>query len=226
MKRLENSPPVDLRRFLPLLMIILVGVLGYFGYKRFSRGEGIPNLPDQELNSQGKAGVIEHLQGTALVKPAESKDFNSSAISSAAAEGVEGWIAPIAKDGFLPETLFHLKPNSSMRVMTAGNWLVAMDGEGEFIFEDGKVDAEKKAHSTIWTVKKGTFRAKPHDYDPSTHWIEVKTAAATVYCQQSEFGLRISEGGKGQVWLISGKIIVLWKDGRRKEITQKGMDYL
>jgi hypothetical protein len=109
---------------------------------------------------------------------------------------------------------------------TSGNWIVVMEGSGEFVFENASTNADRTIHSGLWFVRSGTFRAKPHDYDKGDHWLEIRTPKARVFLRKAEIGMRISEGGGGQIWLARGNATVVWNDGRRKELLPKGLDNL
>lgn len=138
--------------------------------------------------------------------------------------------APVTsmKEGtqFLLGTLFQTVAGSAISMLTAGNYYVMLQGDGQFVFEDARINDDRNAHTAYWFVKKGTFRAKPYEYDPNSHYMEVRTASASIFLEQAEIGMNVYEGGSAQVWLVSGKGHVVWNDGRRKELPLKGMDYL
>jgi hypothetical protein len=198
---------------------------GFFLFRHHQQHrDDLPELSVPDISRENReAGHAEHVTGSAAFRGAVPADVSGPASTSAAAPGLSA-----EKDGasFFLGTFFQVAPKSFLQLLTTGNWIVGLDGDGEFVLEDARTNPEGTIHTAYWFVRRGTFRAKPHDYDPSDHRLEVRTPIARVYVGKAEIGMRVSEGGGGQIWLVSGKATIVWNDGRRKELTQKGMDYL
>jgi hypothetical protein len=209
---------------LALLVVAALGALIY--YQLFRRRDGVPELPYPDLNAERFAATCDNLTGVAFTRTVTPEDLRASAISPAPAEGAPGWTPVKIGTRFHLGSLFHVRPQGHLQMNTVGNWIVALDGEGEFILEEARTDEKRTVHTNVWNVKKGTFRAKPHDYDKGDHWLQVTVPIARVFVHKGEIGLRVSEGAGGQIWLVSGKATVVWNDGRRKELPLRGMEYL
>jgi len=219
---------ISARKVLVAAVVIAISVFGYRTYDRYRNRDAPPDLPIPDLNQSRNAGNCDRLTGSVFVRPMNSEDSRNPKISAApdlTAPGNE-WAALAQGAPFNIGTLFHLRPQSTLQLVTSGNWVIALSGEGEFIFEDARTNEGGKIHTNFWNLKKGVFRAKPHDYDTTDHWLQITTPVAKVFVHKGEIGLRVAEGGGGQIWLLSGVANVHWNDGRKKSLTLKGMEYL
>lgn len=208
------------------MAVVLVAAGVYLGVRHFRNQGGIPDLAIPDLNENRQAGVNEKQYGTTFMRPATPADEESPKVTLASGADPVGWVPAKEGEPFLLGTVFHARGQSGLQLLTTGNWIIALDGEGEFIFEDAKRNAGGTVHTAFWMIRKGAFRAKPHDYDPSDHWLQIRTPVAKVIVHKGEIGLRITDGGGGQIWLVSGKATIFWNDGRRKELKLRGMDYI
>jgi hypothetical protein len=192
-----------------IVAALLIAGASYYLFLR-TRSE-IPSLSQADSGPDGEGAKVDIAQGPIAWR----------------ARGAQAQNAIKPGDRFAVGAQFSLKNGSTLQVMTVGNWLLVLDGEGEFVFDDARRDPDRKAHTGIWTMTKGTIRAKPHDYDPADHWLEIRTPKAKIYVHQGEVGARISEGGSGSVWLVKGQAEVVWEDGRRKKLEPNNtMEYL
>jgi hypothetical protein len=168
----------------------------------------LPALSVAECGAEGEAGHVDRLTGS--MKIAETK---------ASVDAKKGKTFPVA-------SRFQLPAGSSAELFTEGNWKVELEGEGSFRIDDARTDSTRTRHTSSWFVEKGTFLAHPREFDPSEHWMEIRTPIARVLVRNAELGMKISQGGGGQVWIQSGNGVVLWNDGRKKELKVKGMEFI
>lgn len=121
---------------------------------------------------------------------------------------------------------FSLPDQAAVQVVTAGNWIVEMGGEGEFSFENALTNADRTVHEAFWFVKRGELKMRPKEYDPAEHYLQIRTPIARVFLLKGEAGMKVTEGGGGQIWVYSGTATIVWNDGRRKEVHSRGMEYI
>jgi hypothetical protein len=194
----------------------------------------MPDLTLPDLNDQRQAGNVTRFTGNAFTRAVLPEDFQSRTLTDPPPQaGTPGWAPVAANATFFLGTLFHLRPGATVQINTAGTWMIALDGEGEFIFEDARTREDKSVHTINWIMKKGQFRAKPFTYDKTEHWLQIRTPNSRVLLQQGELGLRVDglvnappDKPKGQVWLVSGKATVYWNDGKQKELPLRQFEYL
>ena len=196
---------------------------------QFSHRDEPPFLSFSDVDSTGRAGSSELQSGTAYFRIAEADDYEAEVITPAFSYRSTDWMPFKKGNALLLGSLLYLDKKVYVQFITAGSWLIALDGEGDYIFEDAKRDQEGKKHTIFWNMKRGMFRAKVHDYDPTDHWLQLRTPFAYIFLRQGEMGLRIDNvkppPGKrrGVLWHVKGRTIIKWNDGRRKVITEKGL---
>lgn len=216
-------------KLMAFFFLVLVGVFGVWSYRSFfMKRDALPQLDFPDVNNEQNVGKVDQYFGTAWVTSNSSGIAPMALPSPAASPGIETVPSTGVRDGmeFKAESVFRVQAQSQVQLSTAGNWIVVLDGDGEFTLDEAWTNESRNVHSIAWTVKKGTFRAKPHDYDPSDHWLEVRTDKARIVVHQGELGVIVPEGGGGRFWLVSGRATVYWKDGRQKVLETKGMGYL
>jgi len=223
------------------LAAVAGGVAAYFVYRaRFAR-DRMPAYEEPSLDPERFAARIDRMEGAAFQKIAVESDLLSPEPSvppgSPEERAAQGWKVVSLADRFIFGTLFYLPEakgpgeKHSLQLVTAGNWIVLMDGEGEFLFEDARVGRQQgekgvDVQTGVWRVRRGLLRVKPHDYDPAEHWLEVRAPMATVTVIKGEIGLRVFGPDKGQVWLMSGRAIVEPVRGDRHELKLRAMEYI
>lgn len=215
------------RVLLAALVIAAVGG-GFWARKRVEmRKDAPPELetPNYDPATRSAGSCFKH-RGSTFARISTPDDFQSPKASPHPAVADATWTQFAQGSTFLIGTLFNVGPQGVARLSTAGKWMVSLEGEGEFVFEDARRSDDSKVATDYWFVKKGTFRAKPHEFDRNDHWMQIRTAVATIYLHNGEIGMRINEGGTGQVWLTAGKATVIRADGTKRELPLKGMDYL
>jgi|GEM_PF-6086104 len=215
------------RRFQVFIALMVLGTLGgaFFYFKSAKQDSNqFPLLPIVDLNDQRQAGTIVRLSGNTYTRTASPEDMQRPEIAAPPDGKASDWTLVSANTPYFVGTLFHARPGAHLEVMTSGNYLTGVDGEGEFILEDARHSEDGVVRTITWLVKKGMLRIKPHDSDKSDHWTVVKTQTCRVIVRQGELGIRVNEGGvAGQVWLMSGQARVFWKDGREQELKVREM---
>jgi hypothetical protein len=217
-----------------LAIVALWIALIYVGFDYFDKKDQLPPAPLPDLSDQRQAGTVTRVSGSVFTRMVLPEDFQNMAISPKPKPGDPAWRNATQNASFVIGTLFRASAGGKLQVSTSGTWIVGLDGEGEFIFEDARTNEDRSLHTITWILKKGLLRAKPHTYDLTDHWLEVKTPLARVLVEKGELGIRLPDFQKspapdaprGQVWLMSGKATVYWNDGRKKELPLKGMEYL
>lgn len=204
---------------------LLFLVLGVGAYHYFFGRYQLPYLTRYEVDSSYQAGKIDRLVGNvslSFLMP------HPGVLDENEVPETPRTLPTLAQEGasFPLGTAFRVPGGASVHVITEGNWVVGMEGDGEFSFEDAKRDENHRLHSVAWTVSRGTLRARPQDYDPSDLRIQIGTPTARIVVRKGEVGVRIDRGGHGQVWLFSGSATIVWNDGKRGEINHQGMRYL
>lgn len=211
-----------------LVVFMVLGAAGGVGYYYYLHRDDPPRPAEVDVAGEDhNAGKVEALGGTILTRSIQAGDLEQVALTSPApAPTTPGW-TPLRDQGpIYLNTLFHVPAKQGVRLSSHGQWLFSLEGEGEYAFEDARIDRKKNLVTNVFFVRQGTFRAKPHDYDPREHWLEIRTPAAKVLIHQGEIGMRISPGGHGTVWLMQGKGVVVTPDGRRRELSFRGMDHI
>ena len=225
-----KSPFLKRQKLTVIILLLLGALLAFWWGSGKQRGGSLssPEFSSKDIKANGDAGKIERVSGQAWGRAVHASDLPANATlqltpgTSAVPE-----LKPLTESAMFPlPFFFHVAKGSFLQIVTEGNWIIGMDGEGDFLLEDALTNADRTVHQGVWFVKSGTFRAKPHDYDPSVHTLIIQTAAGKVFADRAEIGMRISEGGRGQVWLMSGKGKIEWNDGKTQELVLKGMVYL
>jgi hypothetical protein len=121
---------------------------------------------------------------------------------------------------------FQVKEKSAAKILTEGNWWIALEGEGEYIFGDAKTNKQKSKHSAAWEIRFGNLRAKPKDFDPTEHYLKIKTPRAMISLKNGELGISVNRDGSGQAWLYRGDAQVTWENGDSKRLKNQQMSHL
>lgn len=197
-------------------MFGVLGVLGaggaafYYGYWLPHRDE-FPSLAITDLDARGFAAKLERANGPAFKRIGESGQWQEIGTG----------------DGLVLGTMIRLDRGSSVTYQTAGNWIVVMDGPGEFLFEDAKRTTDSGVRSVQFQVKQGLLRLKPHTGDLETvHWAQVTITKARIVVEQGEIGVEVSSAGDAKTWLMDGKGIIFKPDGSRERMGLKGLIFL
>ncbi len=223
-----EKPHASSRRRSVVVGVVALAVLAGIGagvWVYFHR-DPFPELPIPDLDDNRSAGKLDRVNGKVFGRASVPKDSEGMELSPEPKADDPQWGALKPGGTYFLGSLFRLAQGGQAQLLTHGGWIVAMDGDGEFILEDARRDMDGRRRSMVWTVKRGMFRAKTSQYEGSTQWLEVRTPVGRLILEEGEIGIGVKEGGHGQFWIVTGKIDVLWKDGRRKQLTEKGMDYL
>jgi hypothetical protein len=121
---------------------------------------------------------------------------------------------------------FQAKEKNAAKILTEGNWWIALEGEGEYIFQDAKTNKLKSKHSATWEVRFGNLRAKPKDFDPTEHYLKIKTPRAMISLKNGELGVSVNRDGTGQAWLYRGDATITWENGDTKSLQNQQMSHL
>lgn len=209
-------------------MLILAGGALYF--LRAPPEEVVPSeVVQPDLDEERKAARARLLTGKAKMRPLTSIEMRDEIFPAPPNQAGQvakqaGWLSVTKDSAFFLETLFYLPEKSSLKMMTTGNWTILLDGEGMFVFEDARKNAQGTKRAVSWYVKKGSFRAKPSAVDGALHWLVLRTPSARLLVKQGEVGVRVDDNGGGQAWLIEGEKAVLYKStGERVELEPKGV---
>jgi hypothetical protein len=202
---------------------------GFFLY-RFVTRDDPPKLevPDiQEASRQ--VAHVERFRGTAFMRAAVPADealpyAPFPAVSSG--QTPSGWELVAAGASIKLGTLLHVGADSALELSSPGQWYMGFDGEGSVIFQDARRNAEGTEHTLSVYVQQGTFRAKAANDNYKGYFLEVTTAAAKVHVYEGEFGMQVVAQGKGRMWLMTGRAVAIWNDGRRKELGLRGLEDL
>jgi hypothetical protein len=198
-------------------LAVLVGIIFWM-----RGGPEFPKLPVVDVAPDGTAAQVEKISGKAYLRKAPVsilKEAQSAPqFDNQGHPTPLGWGSVSTKEKLQLESLFYLAQGAFVQVRTPGNWIVMMDGEGEFYFDEAKKNAENTAHSTLWWVKKGMIRAKSYEKAPGKFYLEVRAGDARVLVENGEIGLRFSEKVGGQVWLVQGRATVKGPGFKRREL--------
>jgi hypothetical protein len=203
---------------------------GGFFYYRYATRDELPELtvPDiQEASRQ--AATINRMHGQADLRQATPGDESLPlAPFPAAASGQvpAGWEAVHEGTSIKLGTLLHASAQSALEFTSSGQWYMGLDGEGAIVFQDARKNAQGTEHTLSIYVQQGTFRAKAASDNYKGYFLEITTAIAKIRVMEGEFGMQVNAEGKGRMWLMSGKAVALWNDGRRKELGLRGLEDL
>jgi hypothetical protein len=207
-------PRIQSRPFWALALTLAI-VAGGLALRSHLRHSGLPTLPVSDVREGSReAGKIEKVHG--------SVSFRDAAEES----GQLLWTPGHPGVPFTLGTLFRCESQSGLELSTAGLWSFGLEGEGEFVMRDARRSEDSKEHVASVYVKKGTFRAKPAAQGMRGYLLEISTATAKILLNNGEIGMEVGAGGKGRMWLVSGKATVTWNDGRRKELALRGLENL
>lgn len=208
------------------VILVLLALIGGAAYYFLAPKSDLPSASVQDVNEQGFAMKWDQQTGTAYAMEGSRSILKSGDIRLPTDENLGNWKKVKRGDQFKTETLFHLPKGGFLQTQTVGNWIFLMDGEGEFAFEDSRKSSDGKTRTARIYVRRGQFRAKPHDRDPNDHWLEVVTNAGKIVVHKGEIGLRVGEEGIGQIWLMTGEAKVTGPDGKTRDMKVKTLDYL
>lgn len=225
----EKKPKV-LQAFLLVVCLVGVGGLGYSFYDRLLNPPGaMPRLEIRNVLEDQTAGYWNTQKGGAFLRPAGPKDSENFELSRVPSDDLAaqsaGWELIQPKQRFYLETLFYVRPSSSLSVITNGNWIVHLD-DGEFLFWEAKRDEKDQTVTEVWIVKQGLFRALVYSGSKRKHWLEVRTPRGKVVVEQGEIGLKVGENGSTQFWVMSGAATAFKRDGTSEKVELRGLKYL
>lgn len=214
--------------FLAVLAAAIAGSLAL--YQRANQDE-IPRLSVPDIDERTREfGRVQRARGSVCARAATPDD------ESAAAFGLS-----FGGQGALPAGCESIAPGAPLRLGTVigaaaqsglefsaqGHWYMALDGDGAVVLQDARRNPEGTERVAMIFVQKGMFRAKSGDGDAAKgHFLDISTAAARVRVFAGEIGMEVGQGGRGRMWLVSGRAVATWKDGRRKELGLKGLEQL
>jgi hypothetical protein len=220
---LENS---QLRWRSFALSVLGVAVIAAIGIKYFIDHRDDPPTPGQtDVDAQGVGARVDWTKGKVLTRPArpEEYEFREPAGILETPREVSGDGSPL-----YPGSWFGLEAGSSIQLITTGNFILILDGPGEFLFEDARREdgdgvTSKGKHVLFFRVKRGSLRAKKHDYDDGQHWLQVTVPKGKVLLEQGEIGVETNPEGNGRFWVVAGKVVYRPKDGPRQADLPRGI---
>lgn len=225
-----NLSPRKSLGFWALGFIVLIFAVGALYFLRAPPEEVVPSeVVEPDLDDERKAARTRLLTGTAKMRPLTSLEMRDEIFPAPPNQGGQAatlgsWLSATKDSAFFLETLFYLPEKSSLKMMTTGSWTILLDGEGMFVFEDARKNAQGTKRAVSWYVKKGSFRAKPLTVDGALHWLVLRTPHARLLVKQGEVGVRVNDDGGGQAWLMEGEKAVLYRStGERVELEPKGV---
>ncbi len=220
----EKGKPSTLRWVVAVLAgVIAVGFL--VQWMQSGGTSGVPRLATPDLDGNRQAGLVELWSGGVKTRLALPEDFSPGRRSVASADSPGTIWTPItqARIPYFLGSLFRLEQKSMVQLTSSGNYLVILDGPGEFVLEDAKRDDAPSRRVFEWVVHQGGLRAKPNEYEASEQWLVVRTPAVRIEAKESEIGLSVGENGQGKFWLVSGQARLFKKDGSERLIEQRGV---
>lgn len=208
------------------LAMVVGGVLLY----RAAYRNSIPSLtvPDVAEGTR-EFGRIQRIRGTACLRPAVATDESENPMSVTYEGGKppSGCVPVVGGTPIKLGSLLLAPAHSGVEFSGQGNWYMALDGEGGIVFQDARRNSAGTERVASIFVQRGVFRAKAGDGDAARgYYLEVVTAAARLRVFAGEVGVEVAPGGRGRAWLMSGRAVVTWKDGRTKELGLRGMENL
>lgn len=213
--------------FLGALAAAIAGSL--LVYQRATQ-DAIPTLSVPDIDERTREfGKVQRTRGTVCARPATPGDELAGAAGPSFAGGAmpEGCQALASGQSLRLGTLIGAAAQSGLEFSAQGHWYMALDGEGGIILQDARRNPEGTERMAQVFVQKGMFRAKSGDGDAAKgHYLDVTTSAARVRVFAGEIGIEVGQGGRGRMWLVSGRAVATWKDGRRKELGLKGLEDL
>src|SRR4051812_3974805 len=114
------------------LLLIGVGlVAGGLAYHFYLQRDQLPELPVEDVGANRVAGEIQYVKGAptvAFVEGGQPVELKQSAT-------------------FYLGSVFKLNSGAFAQLKTHGNYMIAMDGDGEFQFKEARASAERTAHT-------------------------------------------------------------------------------
>lgn len=206
---------------------VVVG-LAAIGLRYFLEHRDDPPVPGQtDVDEQGVAARVQWVKGKVVTRPAHLEEYSfrePTGIVENPRE-VEGKDAPLYAGSWIG-----LEAGSSMQLKTNGNFIMILDGPGEYLFEDARRqddnEVSKSKHVLLFRMKRGMLRAKRHDYDPSQHWLQVIVPKGRIILEQGEIGVETHRPGSGRFWVVSGKVTYRPNEGQRRADLPRGIHHL
>lgn len=200
---------------------------GFLLYRHVTR-DVPPALAITDIQDASRqAAHVERIHGQASMRTAVPSDEALPLVPFPAATSTPtGWENVGGGTSIRLGTLLHLGAQSGLEMMSSGRWYMAFEGEGSMVFQDARRNAEGTEHTLSIYVQQGTFRVKAADDNYKGYFLEITTAAAKVHVYEGEFGMQVGPEGKGRMWLMRGKAVALWNDGRRRELGLRGLEDL
>jgi hypothetical protein len=197
---------------------------------RAATRNSIPSLSVPDIaEGTREFGRIQRVRGTSCLRAATAADESEKPENVSFANGKPpAGCGPVASGTSLRLGTLLLAPaQSGIEFSAQGNWYMALDGEGGIVLQDARRNASGSERVASVFVQRGMFRAKSGDGDGARgHYLEVTTAAAHVRVFAGELGMEVAPGGHGRMWLMSGRAVAYWKDGRSKELGLRGLEDL
>lgn len=193
---------------------VVAGVL----YYRAHRDD--PPLPSRtDVDAQGGGAKVDWVKGVVKTRPARLEEYEFREPQGEVEEP-----RPITGAGAVlqPGSWYGLEAGGSMQLLTYGNFLLILDGPGEFLFQDARGD-ETGRHVLLFAMKRGTLRAKKHDHDPGHHWLQLTVPKGRLILEQGELGVESDAAGNGRFWIVSGKAVYRPNEGDRRADLPKGV---
>lgn len=199
------------------LVLVLIGVGGGGYYYQFLRSP-FPELEIPDLDSNHAAGKVDRLDnGKAFSLLLSDKESEKSNLDFQALK---------LGDSFFFDTVFKVPKGTYLQLMTVGNWILGMDSDAESTFTDARTNERGDQHTVFWSVKQGGFRALPHTYAKDDHWMILDAPMVQLIIHQAEFSLSVPNLEHAQIYVRSGEITAVWRDGRKKKILNNNLVHL
>lgn len=209
------------KRLIPLIAALFLAAI-WLTYYWFENRYEPPTLAITDLDVNRRAGSLVTLQGKTKSRIAEPGDYSADPLDIELLHQT-GWTDSKQGDSLLLGLLFKLSAKAVAQFLTTGNWIVALSGDGVYIFDDARRDENGSVHTVKWYVRSGSLRAKPTTGDKTMHWLEVFLPMARIVAQQAEIGLQVLESKRGRFWLVNGIAQIQWPSGRKQIVREKGI---
>jgi hypothetical protein len=207
-----------------VLLAAGVGVRRWIQY----RHDQLPELAVLDVQGDAReAAKVERLRGQGFARAASPDDEAVGALPVSLGQGgAPGWsvLAPGAR--LRLGSYLQAEAQSGVELSTAGHWYMALDGLGAMILEDARRNEQGTQHVLSVYLQKGTFRAKSANDNFKGYYLDISTEAATIHVFEGEIGIEVQKSGKGRMWLVSGRAVAQWKDGRSEELGLRGLEDL
>lgn len=198
---------------------VAVGV--YFLVQWLTR-DSVPDLPLTDVNTNNQAGLIASIKGKAQVRTWVPEEEITPDLPVAPLRVAE------VRGTFPLGTLFKVEKDSAVQTWTVGDWLVSVEDEGEFVFEDARKNDAGTIHVQNWILRRGTMRIKVADnrVGVGQHILVIHLALGRIILREGELGIGFVPGVGGRIWIREGDCVLLYRDGRRRPLSKGGFHVL